>query len=79
MICVEKAIELVIFQRDIIFFMMKRIKGVGRRTEFLDGLRKIRRYWELNEGAEARESGKDNLSYEHKEEMQIIFQSPRTC
>ena len=28
------------------------VKGVGRRTQLLDGLRNTRRYWELKEKAE---------------------------
>ena len=31
---------------------MAEVKGVGRRTQLLDDLRKIRRYWELKEEAE---------------------------
>ena len=49
------------------------VKGVGRgRTQLLDNLRN-RRYWELKEEAEGQKGGKDSLSIELKEGIQVIF------
>ena len=46
---------------------MTEVKGLERRlTQLFDDLRKRGRYWELNEEAEDRKSGKDILSHEHK-------------
>ena len=41
---------------DAIERQMAEVKGVGRRTQLLDDLRNRRRYWELKEEAEDRNS-----------------------
>ena len=51
---------------------MTEVKGVGRRTQFLDDLRNRRRYWELKEEAEY---GNDSLLIEHKEGIHIFYKS----
>jgi hypothetical protein len=46
---------------------MTEVKGVGRRrTQLLDDLRNMRRYWELNEKAEDKKDGDKQLSIEYK-------------
>ena len=46
---------------------MTEVNGVGRRrTQLLDDLRNIRRYWELKKEAEDRKNGDDSLSIEQK-------------
>ena len=45
---------------------MTKVKGVGRRTQFLDDLRNRRGYWELKGN---RKGGNDSLSIERKEEI----------
>ena len=52
---------------------MTEVEAVGRRTHLRDDLRKTRRYWELKEEAEHRESGNESLSIEHKEEIHPFF------
>ena len=39
---------------DAIEGQMTEVKGLGRRTQLLDGLRNRRKYWELKEEAEGR-------------------------
>ena len=40
---------------------MKEVKGIGRRIQLLDDLRKRRIYWELKEDAEDPENGNDSF------------------
>ena len=53
---------------------MTEVKGVGRRTtQLLDDLRNRKIYWDLKEEAEGGKRWKQQLSHEHKEEIQVIF------
>ena len=52
---------------DAIEGQVTEVKGVGRRrTQLLDDLRNMRRYWELKEEAEARKRWRDSLSIENE-------------
>ena len=55
---------------------MTEVKGAGRRTQLTDDSREKRRYWELKEEVKywKKWNGRfNNLSHEHKEEIQVLF------
>ena len=72
--CVGHILSRICLLCDAIEEQMTEVKGVGRRRiQLLDDLRNKTRYWELWRKMKIKKGGNDNLSYEHKKELQVIF------